>query len=264
MICMTRPARSPEKSLESIVGDSDFIRRLSAALNRVLQRAHAVEVTAIVEEVAGLLGCNGAVFASFTKGDEGFESYRYMVACVPSWCNLYVENRWFAIDPFLIYAQRNSEPAVGDEIPLRTEGQRLFRLRAKEAGFNSIAIIPCHTAAGRSRMGVLYLTHEAIDYFNREAMAAAKMCLRSIAAELLEWWSRKIREEILRDLPLRKEELDLLRLAHQGFGSKEIARLFGTKPSTIDQRFARLSLKLNVPSRAVAARWASENGLLDE
>lgn len=252
------------RSLAQAVSDPGFIHELTEAINQIPHRAHAVEVTAIVKEVARMLGCNGAVFSSFVQRDEDFESYRYIVACAASWCNLYVEQRWFAIDPFLIYAQQHTEPAVGDEIPLRTQGQRLFRLRAREAGFNSIAVVPCHTAAGRSRMGVLYLTSEDPDYFTLETIALAKMCLRSIAAELLEWWSRKIRGELLRNLSIRDDELRLLRLAHQGFGSKEIARLFGTKPATIDQRFARLSLKLNVPSRAMAAKLAHESGLFDE
>ncbi|KWT93420.1 Autoinducer binding domain protein [Variovorax sp. WDL1] len=181
-----------------------------------------------------MLGCNGAVFSSFIQRDEGFESYRYNVACAASLCNLYVEQRWFAIDPFLIYAQQHTEPTVGDEIPLRTQGQRLFRLRAREAGFNSIAVVPCHTAAGRSRMGVLYLTIEDLDYFTIETIALAKMCLRSIAAELLEWWSRKIRGELLRNLSIRDDELRLLRLAHQGFGSIGARALVGPGPAMGD------------------------------
>jgi len=253
-----------DKGLAAVVGDPDFVRGLNDAMDQISRRAHAWEVTAIVEDVSRMLGCNGAVFASFIRGDEDFESYRYLVACAASWCSLYVEKRWFAIDPFLIYAQHHTEPALGDEIPLRTQGQRQFRMHAREAGFHSIAVVPCHTAAGRSRMGVLYLTSERADYFTRETIAPAKMCLRSIAAELLEWWSQKIRRDLLHRLALRQDEVDLLRLAHQGFGSKEIARLLDTKPATIDQRFARLSLKLNVPSRTMAARLAYESGLFEE
>jgi len=252
------------RSLATTVGDPGFIRKLQEAIDQIHRQTQAVEVTAIVKEVAGMLRCNGAVFASFTQGDEDFESYRYIVACPPTWCSLYVEQRWFAIDPFLIYAQHRTEPVAGDDIPLRTEGQRWFRIRAREVGFNSIAVVPCHTAAGRSRMGVLYLTSEDRDYFTRGSIALAKMCLRSIAAELLEWWSQKTRRELLRDLTLREDELHLLRLAHQGFGSKEIARLLNIRPATIDQRFARLSLRLNVPSRALAAKLAYESGLFDE
>ena len=252
------------RSLAAIVGDPGFVRSVNDAINQIPRQRHPVGVTAIVKEIAGMLRCNGAVFASFTKEDEDHESYRYSVACDASWCALYVEQRWFAIDPFLIYAQRHSEPAVGDEIPLRTAGQRQFRQQARAAGFNSIAIVPCHTAAGRSRMGVLYLTSEDPDYFTRETIVPAKIFLRSIAAELLEWWSQKIRSELLHKLNLRSDELDLLRLAHQGFKSKEIAPLLGIKPATIDQRFARLALKLNVPSRSMAAKLAYESGLLDE
>jgi DNA-binding NarL/FixJ family response regulator len=80
----------------------------------------------------------------------------------------------------------------------------------------------------------------------------------------LQWWPQKIRRDLLHNLNIREDELKLLRLAHQGFGSKEIARLFDTRPATIDQRFARLSLRLNVPTRAMAAKLAYESGLLDE
>ena len=252
------------RSLAATVSDPAFIRGIDEALHRISQSSHAAEVTAIVEDIADMLGCNGAVFTSFTKDDEDFESYRHIAACAASWCARYVEQRWFAIDPFLIYAQQHTELAVGDEIPLRTEGQRQFRLQARAEGFHSIAVVPCHTAAGRSRMGVLYLTSEDPDYFTRETIVRAKMCLRTIAAELLEWWSRKIRSGLLCKLNLRADDVHLLRLAQQGFRSKEIALLLDIKPATVDQRFARLALKLNVPSRTMAVKRAFENGLLDE
>ncbi|WP_077003246.1 autoinducer binding domain-containing protein [Variovorax sp. KK3] len=250
--------------LAASLDDPVVLRRLNEALRQISQADHVAEATAILREITGLLACNGAVFASFVKNDEDFGSYRYIVACHANWCTRYLEQRWFAIDPFLIYAQHNSKVAVGDDIPLRTEGQRAFRQHARAAGFSSIAVVPCHTAQGRSRMGVLYLTSDDASYFNSESIESAKVWLRAIAVELLEWWTQKLKAELAHRLALRPIDIRLLQLAHRGFKSKEIARLLDSHPATIDQRFARLSMRLNVTSRALAAKLAHDNGLLDE
>ncbi len=113
-------------------------------------------------------------------------------------------------------------------------------------------------------MGVLYLTSDDASYFNSESIESAKVWLRAIAVELLEWWTQKLKAELAHRLALRPIDIRLLQLAHRGFKSKEIARLLDSHPATIDQRFARLSMRLNVTSRALAAKLAHDNGLLDE
>jgi DNA-binding CsgD family transcriptional regulator len=56
----------------------------------------------------------------------------------------------------------------------------------------------------------------------------------------------------------------MLRLTRQGYGTKEIARIYNLNPAAIDQRFARIALRLNASSRSEAARIAYDNGLLEE
>lgn len=250
--------------LEQVVCGPTFARELGVQIDRIAASAHASEVTRVLEDIARLLFCNAAVYASFAKEDDSFESYRYVASCPAQWCSLYVSRRWFVIDPYLRYAQIHCEPIAGDDVQLRTEGQRQFREHARQQGFKSIAIVPTHTANGRSRMGLLYLASEDPTYFTSASISAARMFLRSIAAETLEWWVRKVRREIRQRMVVRGDELDLLRLVHQGFSTKEIARIYDVKPAAIDQRFARIALRINAPSRVAAARIAYDNGLLEE
>jgi DNA-binding CsgD family transcriptional regulator len=252
------------RTLKHVIDEPGFTARLNSDIAKIPQAVHASEVTSVVEDVVRTLGCNAAVFAAFSRDDDNFENYRYIAACPAQWCSSYISRRWFVIDPYLRYAQTHSEIIAADDVPLRTDGQRLFRLRAQEHGFRSIAIVPTHSASGRSRMGVLYMASEDAAYFTQSTVLLAKMFLRAIAAEILEWWARRIRSEIRLGLVIRGDELDLLRLVRQGFGTKEIARLYNVKPAAIDQRLARIALRLNAPSRGAAARIAYENGLLDD
>jgi hypothetical protein len=167
------------QDLEQVVGEPGFAARLSSQMERIAASVHPSEVTSVVEDISRSLCCNGAVFASFAKEDEDFETYRYIVACEAQWCTLYLARRWFVIDPYLHYAQTHSEPIAADDVPLRTDGQRLFRQHANEQGYKSIAIVPAHTATGRARMGVLYLTSDDPNYFTSDSIRPAKLFLRA-------------------------------------------------------------------------------------
>ena len=120
------------KQLKEIVLDSAFVVRFNDMIGRVASLQCTSAVTEVLYEVVALMKCNGAVFMSFARQDDSFQSYRYFVACPQFWCNQYVSERWFMIDPALVYAQLHSEPIAGDDIPLSTEGQRIFRQRAYE------------------------------------------------------------------------------------------------------------------------------------
>lgn len=251
------------QSLEEVIAEPGFANRINALIGRIPSLEHASEVTEVVGEAAKVMGCNGAVFTSFMREDDSVESYRYNVACAQHWCNVYSAQRWSAIDPYLTYAQIHNEPIAGDDIPLRNEQEHEFRRQADEIGFKSIAIVPSHTAGGRSRMGVLYMTSADPLYFTKASIPNAKMFLRSVASEVLDWWTCKIRDELLRKVQLREDEIELLRLTRQGLSSKEIARLCSVRPGTIDTRLARISMRFNAPNRWIAAKMAYEHGLLE-
>ena len=249
--------------LSEVIREPGFAIRLNELIAKVALLKHASEVTQVLLEFVRLLKCNGAVFASFARDDDSFQTHNYFVACDAYWCNRYIKERWYMNDPALVYANVHSEPIAGDDLHFRTGGQRKFREEAREARFRSIAIVPAHSAAGRTRMGVLYLTSADETFFTAQTIPLAKMYLRAIAAEMLDWWMNKVRSQLLQQVAATPNELNLLRLTHLGHSTKEIARLVDMKPSVLDQKFSRLAMRFNVSGRVAAAQLAFENGLWD-
>lgn len=226
--------------------------------------ASARDLAGVLHRLNTLVGLKASVFTSFMREDEEFESYRYVVACPPEWCNQYSAKRWFAIDPCLIYAQTSAEPVLVEHVPVKTAGQRELMAAAQEFGFVSGAIFPVHSPAGRSRMGVLYIAAEQPGFFNAADLSAMKCLFRSVAADMLDWWTNKIRAELLKEVRLSTTELTLLRMEWQGLRTKEIAIRTGLSGEAIDARFRRIAQRFGEPSRSNAARRAAALGLLEE
>ncbi len=61
---------------------------------------------------------------------------------------------------------------------------------------------------------------------------------------------------------LSAREREVLVLVVQGRTSKEIARIVGVKPTTIDTYRSRIMAKLNVPEICALVRFAVRQGLL--
>lgn len=220
------------------------------------------ELTAAMWRFNELLGLSGSVFASFAREDESRESYRFINACPPAWCQEYNANAWFTIDPCLLYALTHNEPTLIQDIPLRSRGQRNMMEAARRCGFASGIVIPAHSPSGRSRMGVLYLGSNDPQYLDESALKQLRLVLRAVTSELLDWWTKQVRTELLAGTQLSAEEKDMLRLTLDGLGSKEIAGHLGTTKNAIDQRMHRIISKFDSYSRRDAANLAFQYGLL--
>ena len=61
---------------------------------------------------------------------------------------------------------------------------------------------------------------------------------------------------------LSDRELEVLRLVAEGRTDAEIARALVLSSHTVHRHVANIRTRLDVPSRAAAAAWAVENGLL--
>jgi Autoinducer binding domain len=240
----------------------EFLAGFSATLSGINSATSATELSEILNEVNEDFGLAASVFACFTREDETMDSYRHVIACPSAWCNQYNAKRWFAIDPCLIYAQHNSEPILVENISVRTAGQKALMQAARDFGFKSGAIFPAHSAGGRMRMGVLYVAGREEDAFDEGTLEECKHVFRSISAEMLDWWMRKIREEILTKVRLNEVELRLLMLEREGFSTKEIALQTGMQATAIDARFRRIMLRFGESSRKVVAQKAFDMGIL--
>jgi len=241
---------------------TDLLNHINQISDSIIGASDSGHLTAALWQLNEALGCDGAVFMSFARDDETLESYRYVVACPLAWCNEYNAKAWFTIDPCLLYAMTNTEPALIRDIPLRSTGQKNMMAAASMAGFKSGLVIPAHSSIGRTRMGVLYVGSSDPDFFNAAALARTRILLRALSGELLDWWIRKARTELLGDATLSSEEIELLRLSHGGHKSKEIAQHLSVSKAAVDQKLFRISSKFGTSSRKIAGQMAHDFGML--
>ncbi len=241
---------------------TDLFSSINQISDSIIGASDSGELNAALWQLNEVLGCDGAVFMSFARDDESLESYRYVVACPLAWCNEYNKNAWFTIDPCLLYAMTNTEPALIQDIPLRSLGQKNMMAAASMAGFKSGLVVPTHSSIGRSRMGVLYVGSRDPNFFNETALAKTRILLRSLSGELLDWWIRKAKTDLLGESTLTVEEIYLLRLSHAGHKSKEIAQHLSASKAAVDQKLFRISSKFGTSSRKIAAQMAHDFGLL--
>ena len=258
-------------------GDGDWAqpRRLHDLTSAA---GYADAVTAIVERVAGAndpsqavmllqrasrrMGADAAVFVSFIPDDGSHASYRFLLACDPSWCFEYQRQLSLADDPWLDYACHHSEPACASAIGARSKTQQNVHSLAERFGFRSAVIVPAPSGVGLSRAGMLCLGSNTPGFFEADGFITLRTLARGLAMELHEWWIAKLRRELIDDAEVTEGELKLLQWEWQGLNSKQIGNLLGMGPAGVDSRFQRLNLKLGVPNRRAAAKLAAEYGLI--
>lgn len=253
---------NPPRRLQEVVSAKGFAENALSVIQQISQAADDTEIVDALNQAKRALGAEHAAFASFVRDDVAMESFRFLLACDPAWCIEYQRHGWYAHDPWLLYAETHSEPICAAKIPLRTPGQRAVISLAATYGVASAYIVPAPSGGTVSRLGVLMLGSRYEGYFEGEATAPIKVLARSLAMELHEWWVRRVRQEIIKKCHLTPDDMELLALERQGFGSKQIADKLNTSPSAVDSRFQRLNAKFNMPTRKATARVAAEYGVI--
>lgn len=250
------------RDLAEVTLQDGFADRAVDIIKRVGRAGDGAEVLEVLNSAKRALGAEHAAFVSYVRDDDSKESFRFLLACDPTWCLAYQQQGWYANDAWLLYAATNSEPVPASSIPLHTRGQRQAVALAAEHGIVSAFVVPAPTSGGLSRLGVLILGSSVEGYFDTEAVDSIKVLARSLSMELHEWWVRQVRREIIQTNRISPEDLRLLALERQGLTTKEIAEELGVSTSSVDSRFQRLSTKFNMPNRRATARLAAEYGLI--
>src|SRR5215831_8125630 len=131
---MAKPClpRNDRPSLRDLVAHPEYVSRVSEITQRVPQAADEVEALELLKEAACRMGADSAAFGSFVRDDPSHESYRFLLACDPVWCLEYSSRVWYAHDPWLNYALRNSEPTPASFIPAHTKEERSIVALAEE------------------------------------------------------------------------------------------------------------------------------------
>ena len=248
--------------LRVVTSAQDFAAGVHRVLREVVSVPDAAGVVDLLAQGAQRFGASSACFISFVREADTAATYRMLLACDPRWGTEYLVNGWFETDPWLAYAMRFEEPALASALTAQTEGQRAMVASATTHGFSSVIVAPSPSAAGASRVGVLYVGSDQAGFFEGEGYGDVRPLAQALSMELHAWWMRALRRELAERVRLSREELELLRHEASGNGSKVIAAALGTEATAIDCRFQRIIAKLGAPNRRAAVRIAKLYGLL--
>lgn len=251
--------RPPLQEVTSAAGFAANVHRVLRAIAAAPEPAGAVELLA---RGVRSLGASSGCFLSFVREADSAATYRMLLACDPRWGTEYLVKGWFDADPWLAYALRAEEPTLACKLAVETPAQRAMVASAAEYGFRSVVVAPSPSAAGASRVGVLYVGSDLPGFFEDDGYQDVRPLAQSLSMELHAWWMRALRRELTARVRLTEDELRLLRHEDCGHGSKMIAAELHTEAKTIDCRFQRLNAKLGAPNRRAAVRIAKLYGLL--
>jgi DNA-binding CsgD family transcriptional regulator len=216
----------------------------------------------LLQACLGPLGADQAYFVTFVRDDEDLVICRFMLACEASWCRLYLHAGCQHHDPWLVYATHHSEPLVASALDIVAIEHRQVLGLIREGGFHSTLLVPAHSGRSHSRTSLLCLGSRTPGHFEQDQRPSHRILARGLAAEMHEWWSARIRRELVDTAQLTPTELSLVRHQCAGHGSKHIASELNVSPASIDSRFQRLHAKLGVPNRRLAARLLVDSGLI--
>ena len=256
------PVMDRRCSLTQLVSAHDYAARTTAIAVRIAQAAEQSAVHALFREGTDALGAECAVFVSFVRDSVDVSACRFMLACEPDWCRQYLASGLIAHDLWLAYAAHHSEPIIASSLTATEPSQQQAIDLATKNGFASAVLVPAHSGAGHSRISLLCLGSSAPGFFEDEGFGSFRVGARMLALELHDWWLARIRRELIVKAHITPSDLVLLRHQCQGHSSKRIAAELHVSKSSINSRFQRMNSKLGVANRRMAARLASECGLI--
>jgi DNA-binding CsgD family transcriptional regulator len=211
----------------------------------------------IVEELGG----KWFVFASLHPRDQSPDriTHRFLIGCLPSWCQAYNANMWYLNDPYLEYARTNTAPILGRDMKPQTRGQREMLEAASENGFRSTYVIPQH-GSEKGRMGLLYIGSDEPAEIGEPKLAKERKNFRSLAGELLDWSSACIKNETIARYGFSVDEIKVLEYVKNGFGAGDIARDLGKSVWFVYDVFRGINKKIGVKHISSAVQFAGEHG----
>ena len=251
-----------EESLAAVVSNPSFAQDALALIHGIAETREQNDVLELFHSSRAALGADQAIFVSFVRDDESRESIRFLLAASARWCLEYEQMAWFGDDAWLMHAITDPNPICDSAISYRTNVQRNIRELARKFGVESAYIVPAPTSGGVSRIGALILTSQRAGFFECPTSRHLKPIARALSMELHEWWTRRIREDIIVDHRIDDTDLELLRLEKRGLKTKQIAAETHTSEASVNSRFQRLNAKFGQHNRKASARFATEYGLI--
>lgn len=260
MLCSIAPAEPASLLAQTL--RLDYMTRVSAAIRDMHSAREHLQAVELLQEMTIRMGAEASIFASFIGEGEACGSCRLLLAGDSAWFIEHEHGHQYELDPWLVYAQRHSEPVRSSEAAVISDAARAAVEVAQRFGFRSAVIVPAPSGGGLLRTGVLCLGSSRSGYFDDEGYVTLKVVARGVAMELHDWWLGRLRDELVVATGVTATDLALLKHELLGHTTKTIARLHGLSTGSVDSRFQRLNIKLGVANRKAAAHLAAEYGLI--
>lgn len=232
--------------------------------NDCITRIGGCETESEVEEAARrvvqFFGFEHFAFAAVYRHGEQ-EHYRYLFGSAPEWCYLYIQNKWYAIDPLIGYALQNTSPTLIADIPLISHGQQRMMESVIASGFRSGIVVPVHSISS-TWIGLLYLGTPETSNCVQQNFDKYRNLMRAFGLELLEWSNFRLHDNSLSDLDLDELDLDLLGKAQEHATAQQAAIELGITVSLAESRYMRMCRKFDVANKRIAVDRAIKLGLL--
>lgn len=153
---------------------------------------------------------------------------------------LYVQNRWYSTDPFLIHARQTQRVCYSSDvgkIENLTGSWREMGEFARSYGMKSWLVAPAHDPKSR-HFGALYVANDQIPAAGGEEILRQNAVLyRALSQEMFEWLESRRRGQAIQNLGLTAEDLQILSGLTRQLPIEVIAKESGFRVTTIRDKY---------------------------
>ena len=253
-------------ALPAVLGSAASVVDAISAIERAPDEA---TVALHLLSAARALGGSNALYMLNGRGKDGnLVSHRILTTGPQDTLAItnYIDETWFATDPFLTHAGRSHSPCYSSDLGLleNLTGSRLEMGKfVRSIGLSSFAVHPAH-APRSDKFGALYVTSPVIPgEQGEEPLRRNEVLLRALSFAVLNWYLGQERYAALRQSGLNTAELQILDVIAKG-GTAEMAReRAGVSKAAMRAKITpSIRSKLSAKNLIRAAKVAEERGLL--
>ena len=249
-----------------VSGSSGSSDRRTGALDAIMGIHLAMDPPQLLERLMRATSAIGATASIYTLRipENGAEPSSFsLFACHPALAQQQSRLGPLSNHPWFRCVRERCAPATDRHVRLTSRADAEAIDLARQYGFRSCLIVPTPSSLDAERLGMLCVgsTHDGA--FEGEQAALLRALARALAAELHDWVTRHLSQCLEEGAGLQKPDVELLKLAWQGLGTKEIALKTGRSPTSVNSRFQRLNVRLRCANRRESARRAAVYGLLE-
>ena len=249
-------------SMRDLVMNPDYPARAFEAIMRVHLAKDAPQLLESLMTATAAIGANASFYTAAIPEDGSEPSSFSLFACHPGFAQRQYRLGPLPEHPWFRYARTHSMPGTDHQVQLQRATDAEAVELARQYGFRSCLIVPTPAGIDLTGVGMLCLGSNHEGDFDGEDARMVRALARSLAAELHDWVTRHLSENLQQVARLQAMDIELLRLERQGLGTKAISLRTGMSKAAVDSRFQRLNTRLECANRKAAARRAAEYGLL--